>query len=136
MSNDGVRYELIEGRLKKTESDWSRTRSDSCPLSLVRRLANHVEDNNLGVALAAETGFRLAQDPDTVRAPGEEVEEKVNDWLDHGCSMVWVVSPKQKTISVSCSKTDITILCENETLDGRNVVPGFQCSVQEIFTIP
>ncbi|MGH9821904.1 MAG: Uma2 family endonuclease, partial [Blastocatellia bacterium] len=33
------------------------------------RLAQHVETNTLGVVYAAETGFRLSSDPDTVRAP-------------------------------------------------------------------
>ncbi len=32
-------------------------------------LANHVDDKKLGVAFAAETGFRISSDPDTVRAP-------------------------------------------------------------------
>jgi Uma2 family endonuclease len=170
MPDDGFRYELIEGMLKKMSPAGAE--HGVIIVRLARRLANHVEDNKLGVVLAAETGFRLAQDPDTVRAPdiafiqssripatglpkafwpgapdlavevlspneiAEEVEEQINDWLNHGCSMVWVVSPKQKTITVHCSQTDITILSENETLDGRDVVPGFQCSVQDIFTIP
>ena len=170
MPDDGFRYELVEGKLKAMSLHGAA--HGVSVVRLTRFLANHVEHNHVGVVLAAGTGFRLAQDPDTVRAPdiafiqssripaaglpkafwpgapdlavevlspsdsAEEVEEKVNDWLDHGCSMVWVVSPKQKTITVSCSKTDITILSENETLDGRDVVPGFQCSVQEIFTIP
>ena len=34
-----------------------------------RLLANHVEQRALGEAFAAETGFRLASNPDTVRAP-------------------------------------------------------------------
>ncbi len=34
-----------------------------------RLLANHVDEHRLGVVYAAETGFVLARDPDTVRAP-------------------------------------------------------------------
>jgi len=33
------------------------------------RLARFVEENALGEATGAETGFRIARDPDTVRAP-------------------------------------------------------------------
>ena len=36
---------------------------------LTQRLAHLVEDKKLGVVFGAETGFRLAQDPDTVLAP-------------------------------------------------------------------
>lgn len=34
-----------------------------------RLLANHVDEHKLGIVYAAETGFVLARDPDTVRAP-------------------------------------------------------------------
>jgi Uma2 family endonuclease len=33
-------------------------------------LANHVFHHRLGTVYAAETGFLLGRDPDTVRAPG------------------------------------------------------------------
>jgi Uma2 family endonuclease len=38
-------------------------------MSFAWRLARYVEENQLGTVYAAETGFRLASDPDTVRAP-------------------------------------------------------------------
>jgi len=36
-------------------------------MKLARLLANHVEAQQLGVVLGAETGFRLSRNPDTVR---------------------------------------------------------------------
>ncbi|HYL97880.1 MAG TPA: Uma2 family endonuclease, partial [Blastocatellia bacterium] len=38
-------------------------------VSFTWRLAQHVTAKQLGIVYAAETGFRLASDPDTVRAP-------------------------------------------------------------------
>ena len=38
-------------------------------MSFAWRLAEYVDENRLGTVYAAETGFRLATDPDTVRAP-------------------------------------------------------------------
>jgi Uma2 family endonuclease len=35
---------------------------------LAKLLSNHVDDRDLGFVLAAETGFKLSSDPDTVRA--------------------------------------------------------------------
>lgn len=64
-----------------------------------------------------------------------EVEEKVTEWLEAGARMVWVVSPKLKTITVYRSLTDIVTLTEKDTLDGGEVVPGFQIPVAEIFAI-
>lgn len=50
MSPAGYRHGLVAGRLH-------------------RRLADHVDDRRLGAVTAAETGFLLRRDPDTVRAP-------------------------------------------------------------------
>ena len=67
MPDDGFRYELVKGELRKM-----------CPaghehgrvaMRFALRLGNHVETNNLGVVYAAETGFLISSDPDTVRAP-------------------------------------------------------------------
>ena len=64
-----------------------------------------------------------------------EVEEKVTEWLEAGARMIWVVSPKLKTITVYRSLTDIVTLTEKDTLDGGEVVPGFQIPVAEIFAL-
>ena len=38
-------------------------------LKVARLIANHVHDHGLGTVVAAETGFKLFSNPDTVRAP-------------------------------------------------------------------
>jgi Uma2 family endonuclease len=73
-----------------------------------------------------------------VTSPGDtvsEVEGKVTEWLEAGARTVWVVSPKLKTVTVYRSLTDITTLTEKDTLDGGEVVPGFQIPVAEIFAV-
>ncbi len=62
-----------------------------------------------------------------------EVEEKVAEWLEAGARMVWVVSPKLHTVTVYHSLTDIVTFTEKDTLDGGDVVSGFQIKVAEIF---
>jgi Uma2 family endonuclease len=66
---------------------------------------------------------------DTVR----EVEEKVTDWLEAGTRMVWVVSPKLRTVTVYKSAIDIQVITENERISGDEVIPGFLMPVAEIF---
>src|SRR4030095_2647233 len=65
--HDGYRYELVKGELIK-EPPAGNIHGNRA-MRLGWRLACHVENNDLGVVFAAETGFRLASDPDTVRAP-------------------------------------------------------------------
>ena len=67
MTDDGFRYELIRGELKKMPPPgYTHGR---VAMGFGWRLAQHVKANNLGVVCAAETGFLLERDPDTVRAP-------------------------------------------------------------------
>lgn len=65
--NEPYRQELIEGILHEMEPTGFEhgiisSRTD-------RLLAAHVEAHDLGVTLAGDVGFKLASDPDTVRAP-------------------------------------------------------------------
>lgn len=63
----GKRYELVEGELREmSPAGWRHGKVIS---RLNARLENFVEEHGLGVVFGAETGFRLASDPDTVRAP-------------------------------------------------------------------
>jgi Uma2 family endonuclease len=62
----------------------------------------------------------------------EEVEEKVQEWLDAGTSVVWVVSPKRRTVTVHRSAKDVVPLTEKDELDGGTLLPGFRCRVSEI----
>lgn len=71
-----------------------------------------------------------------VISPGDtvlEVENKVAEWLGAGASIVWVVSPKLHTVTIYRSLINIVTLTEKDTLDGADVVPGFQIRVTEIF---
>jgi Uma2 family endonuclease len=62
-----------------------------------------------------------------------DVEEKVAEYLDAGTRAVWVVDPRRRTITVYSALTDIAILTENNTLEGRDILPEFSCPVAEIF---
>jgi Uma2 family endonuclease len=67
MPDDGFRYELVKGELRRmTPAGNVHGRGT---MSFAWRLAQYVDENRLGTVYAAETGFRLATDPDTVRAP-------------------------------------------------------------------
>jgi Uma2 family endonuclease len=67
MPNDGFRYELVKGELRKMAPAGHE--HGRVAVRFTWRLAQHVETKNLGAVYAAETGFLIATNPDTVRAP-------------------------------------------------------------------
>ncbi|GIV21510.1 MAG: hypothetical protein KatS3mg023_3261 [Armatimonadota bacterium] len=62
-----------------------------------------------------------------------EVAEKVNDWLQAGVRMVWVVDPSSRVVYVYRAGQPVRVLHEEDVLQGEEVLPGFQCKVSEIF---
>jgi len=63
----------------------------------------------------------------------EEVEEKVLSWLLAGCRMVVVVNPRIRSATVYRSFKDVTVLRQNDSLDGGDVVPGWTLPLRELF---
>jgi Uma2 family endonuclease len=66
MPDDGFRYELVRGELRKMSPSGSEHGAIVFNASLL--LGQHIKSNNLGQGFGAETGFKIASDPDTVRA--------------------------------------------------------------------
>ncbi len=67
MPDDGFRYELVKGVLNKM-SPAGGEHGEIC-LFLGGNLMQHVRQHRLGRTYAAETGFKIEANPDTVLAP-------------------------------------------------------------------
>ena len=67
MPDDGYRHELIKGELLTMSP--ANDRHGAVTMKLSALLYNYVTPNDLGVLRAADTGFKLESDPDTVLAP-------------------------------------------------------------------
>lgn len=67
LPSGGYRYELFRGALRQMAPAGEA--HGNFAMRLGWRLAQFVEAKALGVVYAAETGFKLQENPDTVRAP-------------------------------------------------------------------
>ena len=61
------------------------------------------------------------------------VHAKIIEYFDAGVRRVWVIYPKQKSIQVYASRTDIRGLELGDDLDGGDVIPGFRLPLATLF---
>lgn len=167
LSASGRRLELVKGKVYEMAPAGGRHGYSAMNIGVL--MGGHVRSNRLGRVFAAETGFIIQHDPDTVRAPDaafisqdrlradeipdsyidlipdlvvevvspndrrREVQEKVEEWLNAGARLVWVLYPATRSAIVYRSLSDVSNLTEDDFLDGEDVVHGFNCRVGDLF---
>lgn len=167
LPKDGFRYELIQGELRKMSPAGGK--HGVLAMRFGAKLGIFVEDNDLGTVYAAETGYKIKTNPDTVIAPDvsfiskerlpeseipdgylvavpelvvevispndskKEVEEKVQTWFDFGVSVVILINPKKRAVTVYRSFTNSITLQENDMLVLDDVVTGFSYPISKLF---
>ncbi len=62
-----------------------------------------------------------------------EINDKALMWLSYGVSLVWVVNPESRSVDVFRAGRAVSTLGENDTLDGLDALPGFTCTVRDVF---
>ena len=67
LPDDGLRYELVRGELRKMPPAGAE--HGELSLDIGASLSTYVKAHNLGKAFGAETGFLIGSDPDHVLAP-------------------------------------------------------------------
>ena len=107
MPDDGFRYELVRGELRKMPPaghDHGRIATRiSAPLAV------YVMEGGLGEVYAAETGFKLESDPDHVRAPDAAFVRRERDAAARGTPGYFPGAPDVavEVISPSDSYTEV-----------------------------
>src|SRR6266571_5117005 len=157
MSIPDKQVELVRGQLvvREPPGSWHGV----VAANLAYFLGDFVRRQRLGLVFAQDTGFKIAADPDTVRAPDvafvareraglvrargyaalapdllAEVLAKVADWLAAGTRLVWLVDPQRLEVRVYRRDGSLSVLRENDSLDGEDVLPGFACPLRHIFS--
>ena len=71
----------------------------------------------------------VASPSDSVR----EVNDKARMWLSYGTRLVWVLHPNRRSVDVHTPGGDVNTLTNEDNLNGGDVLPGFECSLSDIF---
>ncbi len=63
----------------------------------------------------------------------KEMKNKLKDFFNAGCKLVWFVDPRTRTVTVYNSVEDSRLLGEEQTLDGGDVLPRFSLPLRQLF---
>ena len=158
--NEGRRLELEDGVIVEMPS--SSPLNTIIAVRVATFLNNHVMQNNSGYVTAPDGGFKLAtgkvRQPDVAfiskkRQPtipkhfniapdlaveivsaNEDVLKKVDEYLESGTQIVWVIYPNEQTVHVFRQQEPrwhkLTI---SDILSGEDVLPDFTLAVRSIF---
>ncbi len=82
--------------------------------------------------LAPDLAVEVISPNDTVL----EMEEKIEEYLQSGVQLVWVINPDLRTLTVSRPNRTGGIVRGSEEIDGEAVLPGFRYRVADLFELP
>jgi Uma2 family endonuclease len=63
----------------------------------------------------------------------KEMKRKLHEYFKAGVRLVWYVDPSKRTVRVYPAVDRFTVLHEDDTLDGGDVLPGFSLSIRDWF---
>ncbi|MGL5943177.1 MAG: Uma2 family endonuclease [Waterburya sp.] len=63
----------------------------------------------------------------------EDLQAKMQEYLDNGVQLGWLIEPKAKTVEIYRPGQTVEILNNPQTLSGEDVLPGFSLDLSEIF---
>lgn len=63
----------------------------------------------------------------------KEMERKLREYFTAGVRLVWLIYPKTRTVEVYTSATECRRVRHDQTLDGGDVLPGFELPLRKLF---
>ncbi|MBW4532677.1 MAG: Uma2 family endonuclease [Pleurocapsa minor HA4230-MV1] len=64
----------------------------------------------------------------------EDLQAKMQEYLDNGVQLGWLIEPSAKTVEIYRSRQPVEILNNPQSLSGEDILPGFTLDLTEIFT--
>jgi Uma2 family endonuclease len=96
-----------------------------------KRMPNRELPREAIASLAPELAVEILSENNTEA----EMRQKLEEYFQAGGKLVWFVDPEARTVRVYTSPRRSVLLTEDDTLDGRKVLPGFSLAIREWFTL-
>jgi Uma2 family endonuclease len=63
----------------------------------------------------------------------DELHQKIVEYFDNGCRLVWVINPDEKSVLVYHQPEPDKLLNVTDNLDGEDILPDFSLPVSDLF---
>ncbi|WP_019508426.1 Uma2 family endonuclease [Pleurocapsa sp. PCC 7319] len=83
--------------------------------------------------LAPDFVIELVSPSDLKNQRYEDLQTKMQEYLDNGIRLGWLIEPSAKTVEIYRLNQQVEILNNPQTLSGEKVLPGFILNLSEIF---
>jgi Uma2 family endonuclease len=163
MPKDGMKYELVDGDILVSPAGMRHSRiaariQQTIGEYLDRNPIGEVYASDVGIQFpngnvrSPDVTFvgaaKLAgEDPESfgqvvpdlaveVISPGDrmaEIGRKIGEYFENGVPLVWLVDPREQTITVYRSLTDTNRLAGDATITAEPILPGFSAPIRSFF---
>jgi Uma2 family endonuclease len=83
--------------------------------------------------IAPDFVIELVSPSDLTNQRYEDLQAKMQEYLDNGVQLGWLIEPSAKTVEIYQFGEPVEILNNPQTLSGKNVLPGLILDLSEIF---
>jgi len=83
--------------------------------------------------IAPDFAIELVSPSDIKNRRYEDLQNKMQEYLDNGVELGWLIEPSAKKVEVYRNGKQVEILNNPQTLSGEDVLPGFSLDLAEIF---
>ena len=85
--------------------------------------------------IAPDFVIELVSPSDLTNQRYEDLQAKMQEYLDNGVKLGWLIEPSAKTVEIYRPNKPVEILNNPQTLSGEDILPGFTLDLSEIFTL-
>ena len=83
--------------------------------------------------LAPDFVIKLVSPSDIKNQRYEDLQAKMQEYLDNGVQLGWLIEPSAKTVEIYRPNQQVEVLNNPQTLSGEKVLPGFVLDLSQIF---
>jgi len=83
--------------------------------------------------IAPDFVMELVSPSDLKNQRYEDLQVKMQEYLDNGVKLGWLIEPSSKTVEIYKLGQKVETLNSPSTLSGENILPGFVLDLSEIF---